>query len=80
MTSSYGVTNHPSRTTDQESSVSSTPQVTDEHKEFKDISFDADDYEDTRCPTDVSPVEARSVVQADLKRARGVRDRITSAR
>jgi hypothetical protein len=48
MTSSYGVTNHPSRTTDQEPSVSNTPQVTDEHTELKGISFDDDDYEDTR--------------------------------
>jgi hypothetical protein len=60
----------------REPSVSYTPQVANERTELKGISFVIDDLEDTSCSTDIAPAAAyvRSGEQAELKRARGVRD------
>jgi hypothetical protein len=61
---------------ERETSMSYTPQVTNEHTELKGISFVTDDLGDTSCSTDNAPVTTytRSGEQTELKRARGVRD------
>ena len=61
---------------EREPSVSYTPQVANERAELKGISFVIDDLEDTSFSTDILPaaVYVHSGEQAELKRARGVRD------
>jgi hypothetical protein len=56
--------------------MSYTPPVANERAELNDTSIVLNDLEDTTCPTDNSSVVAyaRSSEQAELKRARGVRD------
>jgi len=50
--------------------------VANEHTDIKDTSFVRNVFEDPSCPTDNSSVAAyvRSSEQAELKRARGIRD------
>ena len=70
------VSDSSSRPMEREPSMSYTPPVANERAELKDISFVIDGLEDTSCSTDNSPSAAftRSGEQAELKRARGVRD------
>ena len=75
-TSAYEMSDSSSRPMEREPSMSYTPPVANERAELKDISFVIDGLEDTSCSTDNSPAAAftRSGEQAELKRARGVRD------
>jgi hypothetical protein len=61
---------------EREPSLSYTPPVPNERAELKGTSFVLNDLQDTSCSTDNSSVAAyaRSGEQAELKRARGVRD------